>query len=264
MLRGGGDLATGVAARLWRSGFGLVVAEIAEPLAVRRLVSFAEAVYSGMIEVEDLRAERVPDVDAVKAAIERDVIPVLVDAGAEARTALRPSALVDARMMKVEPDLGIDAAPFVVGVGPGYTVGINVHAVVESNRGHRLGRVYWQGAAEPDTGIPDSVDEYAAARVLRAPNDGIFDSVAKIGTLVSAGDVLATVKDSEITAPFDGALRGLLRSGLPVQAGLKVGDVDPRGDLSMCMQISDKALAVGGGVLEALLSQPEIRAQLAG
>jgi len=263
LLRGGGDLATGVAARLWRGGFGVVVTETEQPRAVRRLVSLAEAVYAGSVAVEDLRGERVSDAAQASAVLHRSAIPVLVDPIAAIRNDLEPAALVDARMTKAEPDLDLSAAPFVVGLGPGFTVGFHAHAVVETNRGHRMGRVYWEGAAQPDTGIPDSVHGHDADRVLRAPADGVFEPAAEIGTLVKSGEVLAQVDGVAIVAAFDGALRGLLHGGIEVEAGVKVGDLDPRQDLGLCSLISDKSLAVGGGVLEALLSQRTIRKQLA-
>ncbi|GMR09780.1 MAG: selenium-dependent molybdenum cofactor biosynthesis protein YqeB [Anaerolineae bacterium] len=263
LLRGGGDLATGVAARLWRGGFGVVVTEIEQPRAVRRLVSLAEAVYTGSVAVEDLRGERVGDAAQASAVLRRSAIPVLVDPIASIRNDLEPAALVDARMTKAEPDLDLSAAPFVVGLGPGFTVGFHAHAVVETNRGHRMGRVYWEGSAEADTGIPDPVAGRGVDRVLRAPAEGVFEATAKIGSLVGAGERLAEVNGSVVTAPFAGALRGLLHAGLEVNEGEKVGDLDPRGDVTICSLISDKALAVGGGVLEALLSQRAIRQQLA-
>lgn len=264
LLRGGGDLATGVAARLWRSGFGVVVTEIERPRAVRRLVSLAEAIYAGSVTVEDLRGERVSDAAQATAALDRGAIPILVDPGAATRNELAPAALVDARMTKAVPDLDLSTAPFVVGLGPGFTVGFHAHAVVETHRGPRMGRVYWEGSAEADTGVPDPVAGQDVNRVLRAPADGTFEATAKIGTLVSAGEQLAVVNGSAVAAPFDGALRGLLHAGLEVSEGEKVGDLDPRGDVTVCSLISDKALAVGGGVLEALLARPQIRAQLAG
>lgn len=263
LLRGGGDLATGVAARLWRSGFWLVVTEIDRPLAVRRLVSLAEAVYAGAVQVEDLPARRADGVAQAIELLQQGVIPVLVDPAAECRGELELAALVDGRMRKLDPELGMQAAPLVIGLGPGFQAGANCHAVVETNRGHRMGRVYWQGGAEPDTGLPDPVAGQAVDRVLRAPADGVFEPLAEIGSLVREGQTLAELNGAALRAPFDGALRGLLHWGVEVQAGLKVGDLDPRNDPALCSLISDKSLAVGGGVLEALLSRPEIRRKLA-
>ena len=263
LLRGGGDLATGVAARLWRSGFWVVVAEIAQPLAVRRLVSLAEAVYEGEVAIEDMRGRRAKNAKAAWTILEEGDIPVLIDPSAESRHELNPPALVDARMTKSEPSLPMNSASIVVGLGPGFEAGANVHAVVETNRGHRMGRVAWEGAAQPDTGVPDPVRSHDVDRVLRAPASGVFESVAEIGTHVSSGAVLAKIGGVSLAAPFDGALRGLLHDGIEIEAGFKVGDLDPRQDLALCGLISDKSLAVGGGVLEALLSQRAIRRQLA-
>lgn len=264
LLRGGGDLATGVAARLWRSGFKVVVTEIEQPLAVRRLVALSEAIYEGEVAVEDLRAKRVERVEAAAEMIEGGVIPVLIDPSAESRRLLVPAALVDARMTKAAPDLKVDAATFVVGLGPGFEAGVHAHAVVETHRGHRMGRVLWEGGAQPDTGVPDPVAGHDVDRVLRSPADGTFDPVVAIGSRISQGERIASVNGAPLEALFDGVLRGLLHGGLQVSRDAKVGDLDPRGDATLSTLISDKALAVGGGVLEALLSQSEIRNQLAG
>lgn len=262
LIRGGGDLATGVGVRLSRCGFAVVVLEIREPLAVRRLVSFAEAVYAGEIDVEGVIGRRAEDVGAAKRILLGGEVAVLVDPDAEARHVLEPSVLVDGRMLKeaVEPQMGY--APMVVGLGPGFEVGVNCHAVVETNRGHRLGRVFWEGGAEEDTGVPEPVAGYAVDRVLRAPARGVIRSRARLGTLIDQGEVIAEVGGSPLRAAFRGALRGLIHDGLRVEAGEKVGDLDPRGVVEYCYQVSDKALAVGGGVLEALLSRPSIRAGL--
>jgi len=263
LLRGGGDLATGVAARLWRSGFQVVVAEIEQPLAVRRLVSLAEAIYEGEVMVEDLHGRRAERASAAHEILSQGAIPVLVDSTAESRHELAPAAIVDARMTKSAPSLPLNAASMMVGLGPGSTAGADVHAVVETNRGHRMGRVYWEGSAQPDTGVADPVNGQDVERVLRAPADGQFEPTAEIGSLVAFGALLAEINGVPIVAPFDGALRGLMHSGIEVISGTKVGDLDPRGDVSVCNTISDKALAVGGGVLEALLSQHSIREKLA-
>ncbi len=264
LVRGGGDLATGVAARLWRSGFWVVITEILQPLAVRRLVALAEAVYADEFVVEDLQARRVADVEAAQASLRQGVIPVLVDPEATCRVQLQAAALVDGRMRKQPPELGIDSAPLMIGLGPGFVAGENCHAVVETNRGHRMGRVTWNGTSEPDTQLPDPVGGHAANRVLRAPDSGVFVGTVRLADHVQRGDLLASVGATELRAPFEGIVRGLLHDGVAVSKGLKVGDLDPRADPDLCRLISDKALAVGGGVLEAVLSRPAIRRQLAG
>lgn len=262
MLRGGGDLASGVAVRLHRAGLTPIILEIAQPLCVRRLVSFAEAVYRGQVEVEGIAGVRVTTAEEARSALKNGRIPVLIDPEAAIRQALPPLVWIDARLTKRPPDLGIETAPLVIGLGPGFTAGVDCHAVVETNRGHNLGRVFWEGSAEPDTGIPEGVGPYRAERVLRAPTEGILKNWVELGTRVYSGQTVAEVNGQPIQAPFDGVLRGLIHPGLRVTKGLKIGDVDPRGDPEYARRVSDKALAVGGGVLEALLSDPALRARL--
>ncbi len=264
LVRGGGDLATGAAVRLHRCGFAVVVTEIERPLAVRRRVALAEAVYAGSITIEEVTGRRAAAAEAVAAILEAGEIPVLVDPEACSREVLAPLALVDGRMRKAPSEIGLEAAPFVVGLGPGFTAGVDCHAVVETKRGHRLGRVIWNGQAEPDTGVPGRVAGYDVDRVLRAPASGVIRGLKAIGDLVQAGEAIAEIEGAVLLAPFDGALRGLLHDGLAVEVGAKIGDLDPRKDPSYCFLISDKSLAVGGGVLEALLSQPAIRSALGG
>jgi len=259
LLRGGGDLATGVAHRLHRAGFGVVITELAQPLCVRRAVSFAEAVYAGAITVEGVTARLVTDADAVpsearvRAVLAAHEIPVLVDPQGRALDLLRPTVVVDARLAKRNLDTSLHDAPLVIGLGPGFTAGVDCHAVVETNRGHHLGRVYWQGGAEPDTGQPEPVRGFGVDRVLRAPCAGVFVGRKRIGDAVLAGEIVAEVDGAPVVATFSGVLRGLLHDGLTVAAGLKVGDLDPRGVHEHCFTISDKARSVGGGVLEAVL-----------
>lgn len=262
LIRGGGDLATGVAARLHRTGFDVVVLEVPQPRAIRRLVALAEAVYAGRAVIEDLHGVHCADVEAARSALSAGLIPVLVDPQADSRAALHPVALVDARMRKGPPELGLEAAPFVVGLGPGFTAGVDCHAVVETQRGHHLGRVLWQGQAAPDSGVPEAVAGHDRDRVLRAPAAGVLEALVPLGAVVRAGDEIARMGGVPLHAPFAGTLRGLLHDGLEVVQGEKVGDLDPRGVPAYCREISDKSLAVGGGVLEALLSQPEIRRRL--
>jgi xanthine dehydrogenase accessory factor len=264
LIRGGGDLATGVAARLHRIGFDLILTEVAQPRAVRRLVAAAEAVYAGEVQVEDLRCRLVRSSKDIVEAFQLDILPVIVDPDAVIREDFKLIALIDARMRKRPPEIGMDAAPMVLGLGPGFTAGVDCHVVIETNRGHHMGRVIWNGTAEPDTGIPEPVSGYDVDRVLRSPADGRIEDGLPLGTLVKTGDTIATVNGVRLLAPFDGSLRGLVHDSLNVKTGEKVGDLDPRGDRSYCYQISDKSLAVGGGVVEALLSRSEIRRVLRG
>jgi xanthine dehydrogenase accessory factor len=272
VVRGGGDLASGVALRLHRAGLRVLITELAEPLVVRRRVAFAEAVFEQEVRVEDIsgrRIEAAPGDAALQEAARlntRSVIPVLIDPQADILQALRragpPSVLVDARMIKRPPELGRDAAHLVIGLGPGFTAGADCHAVIETNRGHSMGRVIWQGSAEADTGVPEGVADKTFERVLRAPAQGRLAPVAEIGQHVESGQVVMRVGDAEVRAAFPGVVRGLVRRGLEVARGVKIGDIDPRDDPRYCYMVSDKSLAVGGGVLEALLSRPELRPHL--
>jgi len=175
---------------------------------------------------------------------------------------LHPAAIVDGRMRKAPSELPLDAARLMIGLGPGFEAGVDCHAVIETRRGHHLGRVLWQGRASPDTKIPEAVEGYAVDRVLRAPRSGVMQGLLPIGSLVRQGEPVLAVNRQQVVAPFDGALRGLLHDGLRVERGMKVGDLDPRREARYCREVSDKALAVGGAVLEAVLSRPELRRAL--
>jgi xanthine dehydrogenase accessory factor len=261
IIRGGGDLATGVALRLIRSGLSVVVTEIAQPLAVRRTVAFAEAVYSGETSVEGFTAHFIKDpTDSFRilTALGKQQVPVLLDPECSAAKALHAAVVVDARMTKHAPE-AIGYSPILyIGLGPGFEAGVNCQVVIETRRGPMLGRVYWNGGPDPDTGQPEGDPQ----RVLRAPAEGEFITHAQIGNHLEAGQVIAEVAGETIAAPFPGVLRGLLHPGLMVARGLKVGDVDPRDDPRVCQFVSDKALSIGGGVLEAILTRTELRPQL--
>jgi xanthine dehydrogenase accessory factor len=262
VIRGGGDLATGVAARLVRSGFSVAITELRQPQVIRRTVALAEAVYRGEADVEDLTARRVGSPARALDEIARGVIPVLIDPEAESLSDLRPVALVDARMRKRPNELGRRAAALVIGLGPGFIAGGDCHAVIETKRGHRLGRVIWEGQAEADTHSPGEVGGQAARRVLRAPADGHLEPREEIGARLAEGQLIAEIAGYEVRAPFAGVLRGLIHTEVSVSVGMKIGDVDPRNEAAYCWEISDKALAIGGGVLEALLSRRDIRRSL--
>jgi xanthine dehydrogenase accessory factor len=262
LLRGGGDLATGVALRLHRAGIRVTIAELEHPLVVRRTVAFAEAVYAGSVTVEGVTARRVQKVIVAPAVAAEDEIPVLVDPELTSLPSLAPVALIDARMTKRAPETSLDTAPLVIGLGPGFEAGVNCHAVIETMRGHNLGRVIWRGAALPDTGVPGTIASQNLDRVLRAPADGRVQPNFQIGGRVKTGEQIAQVGGQPILAAFDGVLRGLVHPSLEVKKGMKIGDVDPRNDPTYIHRVSDKSLAIGGGVLEALLAKPEIRARL--
>lgn len=265
LIRGGGDLASGVALRLYRAGLRVVITELPQPLAVRRSVSFAEAVPRGEMTVEGVTARRVVDpTDTLRVlqVLARGLIPVLIDPEGHAIPALHPHVVVDARMLKRKVPLIPTSVKLIIGLGPGFAVGENCHAVVETMRGHMLGRVIWDGSAEEDSGVPEPVASHAGERVLRAPQDGILQAYAQICQHLEAGDRVAEVAGEAVLAPFRGVLRGLLLPGLEVKTGQKIGDVDPRDDPSYCSLVSDKSLAIGGGVLEAILSRAELRPYL--
>jgi xanthine dehydrogenase accessory factor len=253
LVRGGGDLGSGAAIRLVRAGFRVAVLECAAPTLIRHTVAFGTAVFVGRFAVEGLTACRVDSSAAAEAAMEAGDVPVLVDPEAAARRSQRPAALVDAILSKGAPATRIADAPVVVGLGPGFEAGVDAHAVVETLRGHHLGRALYAGRAAADTGLPGELGGASAGRVIRAPADGPFEPARRIGDRVSAGDVVGAVAGRPATASIAGVLRGLLWSGVPATRGMKVGDVDPRGDASVVREVSDKALAVGGGVLEAVL-----------
>jgi len=254
LIKGAGDLASGVAARLYRCGFPVVMTELPRPLMVRRKACFGEAIYEGEVRVEGIIARRVPDVTAARAALAKRVIPVLADPDAACRAELTPAVLVDGIMAKRNTGTAVSDAALVIALGPGFVADVDCHAVIETQRGHWLGRVIWKGAALADNGSPGEVGGQRSKRVLRAPVDGAFEALAEIGDHVVVGQVVATVGEAPVVAGCDGIVRGVIRTGLFVTAGLKIGDVDPRGKPAYCFTISDKSVAVGGGVLEAILA----------
>lgn len=262
VVRGGGDLGSGVVYRLQRAGFPVAVLELAQPLFVRRGVAYGAAVYEGSVTVDGITARLVDRIEAAGNVWMAGEVPVLIDPAGATLAEWQPTVIVDARMAKRPLDTRLDEAPLVVALGPGFEAGVHCHAVVETNRGHYLGRVYWQGHAEPDTGIPGQMNGVAALRVLRAPEDGFVRPLRSIGDTVRAGDIVAEVNDQPVTAKFDGVVRGLIHPTVAVSAGLKIGDIDPRAKVDHCFTISEKSLAVGGGVLEAVLVSPAVRHRL--
>ena len=253
LVRGGGDLASGVAWRLHQSGFKFVIKETEAPLAVRRKVSFCEAVYDGQSTVEGVKAVLVKGPEQVHAVWEQGFIPLLVDPRAESRHALNPEVVVDGILAKKNLGTSAKDAPLVIALGPGFEAGKDVHFVVETNRGHNLGRLLTSGSAQPDTGVPGPVLGVTSDRLLRAPATGPWRNEMDIGDRVKKGDLIGTVQGEALCATIDGVLRGLIRPGITVSKGLKIGDIDPRGERVFCFTISEKALAVAGGVLEGIL-----------
>ncbi len=254
LFRGAGDLATGAALRLYNAGLRrLVFLEIPQPMAVRRTVSFSEAVYEGSYVVEGVRAERAGSPDDLPAIWARGAVAVLVDPEGASLPLIRPDVEVEATISKRNVGVRRSDAPLVIGLGPGFSAGGDVHLVVETNRGISMGRIIREGSAEPNTGKPGRVMGYDVERVLRAPCAGLFETGLDIGDYVRAGDSTGTVDGEPVPALISGTLRGLLRSGLRVDAGAKLGDVEPRSQVGF-HQVSDKGLALGGAILEAVVA----------
>ncbi|MDR2158871.1 MAG: EF2563 family selenium-dependent molybdenum hydroxylase system protein [Treponema sp.] len=278
LIKGAGDLASGAALRLRHAGFEVAMTELPRPLAVRRTVCFSQAVYDGRAMVEDVAAALVRDEAGMRDCLAGGRIAVFVDPEGSMVKRLAPEVLVDAIMAKKNTGTTIRDAPVVIALGPGFTAGVDCHAVIETMRGHTLGRVITEGGALPNTGVPGSIAGFDRERLLRAPADGVFEPLAAIGDRVRRGDLVALVRSrdtagarqdtaagpspappAEIRAAIDGLVRGLLPPGAAVKAGMKAGDIDPRCEGSHCFTVSDKALAVAGGVLEAVLRFAPLR-----
>ncbi len=253
-IKGAGEMASAVAWRLFCANIQKIfMMEVERPLAVRRAVSFCEVVYEGSQKVEDVEAVKVSNLEGIREAWENHKIAVIVDPQWRSLQKLRPDVTVDAILAKKNLGTNLAEAPLVVGLGPGFSAGKDVHMVIETNRGHNLGRIITTGSAESNTGIPGSIGGHDVKRVLRAPVKGVFTALRSIGDLVKSGEVIGSVENLAIPAEIDGILRGLIRSETNVTAGLKLGDIDPRGKREFCYTISDKARAIAGSVLEAIL-----------
>lgn len=253
LIRGAGDIASGIALRLYRAHFQVIMTDIPQPTAIRRTVCFSEAIVHGETQVEGVTARFAHSATEALALAGEGVIPVLADPELHCLSDICPDALVDAILAKKNLGTKITDAPIVIGVGPGFTVGVDCHAAVETMRGHTLGRALYEGSPLPNTAIPGLIGGFAGERVLRAPDTGIFRELRHIGDAVEAGQTVGEVNGLPMTCTISGVLRGILADGTPVHKGMKSGDVDPRGQKDYCATASDKALAVGGGVLEALL-----------
>ncbi len=253
-IKGAGEMATGLAWRLFQSNIRKIfMMEIETPLAVRRGVCFCEAVYTQKKIVEGVEGVRTEDESGVYQAWKRHQIAVVADPCWKMTDRIKPDVIIDATIAKKNLGTTMNEAPLVIGLGPGFEAGQDVHLVIETNRGHNLGRVIVSGPAEKNTGIPGSINGFTRDRVLRAPAEGPFDSNLHIGMTVRAGDVIGNVDKKNVTAEISGVLRGLIKPGTMVKQGLKIGDIDPRDDREYCKTISDKARAVAGGALEAIL-----------
>jgi xanthine dehydrogenase accessory factor len=253
-IKGAGEMASAVAWRLYMARMRRIfMLELPKPLAVRRKVSFCEALYEKCQTVEGVQALRAEGVEDVQSAWSVGRIAVVVDPAGRILEGQRPDVLVDAVLAKKNVGTGIKDAPLVIALGPGFNAGYDAHMVIETQRGHNLGRIIAAGSAQPNTGSPGSIGGYAQERVLRAPADGEFRSLRDIGEQIRQGETVGCVEGKDVQAGMDGVLRGLIRSPRPVHHGLKLGDIDPRGDVSCCETISDKARAIAGSVLEAIL-----------
>ncbi|MBR5967007.1 MAG: EF2563 family selenium-dependent molybdenum hydroxylase system protein [Lachnospiraceae bacterium] len=252
LIKGAGDLATGIAYRLRRCGYDILMTETAVPTTVRRTVAFSRAVYEGSAAVEGIESVLVSGIEEAERAIAAEKIPVIVDPEAAIREEFAPDIVVDAIIAKKNLGTTINDAGLVIGVGPGFMAGIDCHCVVETKRGHYLGRTIYNGSAIPNTGIPGEIGGYSVERIIRAAADGEFHPVRQIGEKVLEGDVVAESGGVPIKALMPGIIRGMLQEGVQVRAGMKCGDIDARCEVSHCYTISDKARAIGGGVLEAV------------
>lgn len=260
IVRGGGDIATGTIHRLWKCGFSVLVLETEAPAAIRRQVSLCEAVYEGCAAVEGMEGVLIHSTDEAAAVWQSGKVPVLVDAAGEAIRKLRPEAVVDAILAKKNLGTVRDMAPLTIGLGPGFTAGTDVDVVIETMRGHDLGRIIREGQAMPNTGIPGSIAGYTAERVIHAAAPGVLKNIRQIGDVVEKGECIAVIDGGErkipVEASIGGIIRGLIRDGYPVTKGFKIADIEPRcGELKNCYTISDKARCIAGSVLEAILSR---------
>lgn len=253
VLRSGGDIGTAVAHKFHRSGFKVLILEVAEPMAIRRKVAFSEAIFDGEIVVEGVTCKLASELKDIFEFWDKDMIPIFIDETGAVLDDIKASVLIDAILAKRNTNTTINMAPLTIGLGPGFTSGKDVDVVIETNRGHDLGRIIYKGEAEKDTGIPGKILGYAGERVLRAPGDGTVRVIKTIGELVSENEIILYVDNLEVRSKINGVIRGCIRDGVKVYAGMKIGDVDPRKILDNCDTISDKARCIAGGVLEAVL-----------
>jgi xanthine dehydrogenase accessory factor len=253
LIKSGGDIASGIAWRLHHCGFRVFITEIDQPMAVRRKVSFCEAVYDGLAAVEGVKALLIHKAHEVPDVWTQGKIPVFVDPDCAVRQVIKPDVIIDAILAKKNLGTSITDAPLVIALGPGFRAGKDARFIVETNRGHNLGRLLTEGSAEPNTGVPGPVQGITTDRVLRAPAEGVWQNNYDIGDLVKKGDLIGSVAGMPVKALIGGVIRGMIHSGIRVKKGLKIGDIDRRGKKEFCYTISEKALAVGGGVLEGIL-----------
>lgn len=253
LIKGAGDLATGIAYRLKKSGFDIVMTEIHKPTTVRRTVAFSQAVFDNEIVIEGIKGVKVNNINEIYEEIREGNIPIIIDENAEVIKELRPDVVVDAIIAKKNLGTSIEDAPIVIGVGPGFEAKVDCHLVVETKRGHYLGKVIEEGSAIPNTGVPGNIGGYTKERIIRASSNGKIKPVVAIGDFVKKGDIVAYIDGVEVLSEIDGIVRGILQEGIEVFKGMKSGDIDPRCEKDHCFTISDKARSIGGGVLEAIM-----------
>lgn len=253
LIKGAGDLATGVAHRLKKCGFNIIMTEIAEPTMVRRTVAFSQAVYDKEVEVEGIKSVLASEKQDIYKIIEDGNIAILVDEEANIVDEIKPDIIIDAIIAKKNLGTNIKDAEIVIALGPGFTAGFDCHCVVETKRGHYLGKAIYNGSAIPDTGVPGDIGGYTKERIIRATEYGKISPVASIGDYVESGYIVAYINETPIFAEISGILRGMLQKDVSVFKGMKIGDIDPRCEKDHCFTISDKARSIGGGVLEAIL-----------
>lgn len=260
VVRGGGDIASGTIQKLYRSGFKVVVLEVEKPTAIRRNVAFSDAIYNGETEVEGIKAIKVSSIDEIKEAHKNKFIPIIVDENASIIKELKPLAVIDAILAKKNLGTNKEMAPITIALGPGFEAGVDVDVVIETMRGHNLGRLIFSGFAKPNTGVPGEIGGFSKERVIYSEANGKIKNISKIGDIVEKNQVLAYIGDIEVLAPISGLLRGIIKDGTEVSKGLKIGDVDPRlKEVENYTTISDKARNIGGGVLEALLIMRNVK-----
>lgn len=253
VVRGGGDIASGTIEKLHNCGFRVLVLEAPAPTAIRRKVCFGEAVYEKEVVVEGITAKLIDSLEEAERIWEERVIPVLIDPKAQSIDKVKPDIVVDAILAKVNLGTHINMAATTIALGPGFEAGKDVHAVIETMRGHNLGRIIYMGRAMENTGVPGEIKGFSKERVIYSPEKGYIENIRDIGDIVSEGDILAKVGEMEVAATIDGVLRGIIRDGAKVKEGLKIADIDPRlSEQQNCFTISDKARSIGGAVLEAI------------
>ncbi len=254
LVRGAGDIATGTIVKLHKSGIKVLVTECQRPSAIRRQAALCEAVYNGSATVEGVICRKIEDIDEIERCFDRCEVPLLIDEKLDCLEKIKPVAVIDAILAKKNLGTKRDMALVIIAVGPGFVAGNDVDAVIETQRGHNLGRVFYTGSAAPNTGIPGVIAGESIKRVIHAPASGEIKHLVNIGEIVSEGEKIAMIGDTPVIATLDGLLRGLIREGYPVTRGMKIADIDPRKEeKENCVTISDKARCIAGGVLEALI-----------